>query len=370
MINLAKTKPMKRIIITCIVLLLLLTSCSREQSQTPSSPTPQTVAPDMRVGFVVSSQDKDKDSAGRQRVTELVGADDVFLEVTDGNAVESAIAQMVSQGCKVIFSLSEVNKATIQSVAPNYPDVQFCQFRGDAVLENVASYDVRLYQGRYLTGIAAGGTTQSKMIGYVAPEANSEVIRGINGFALGVKMTNPNAKVHVAWGAGYGAVSEAVAAAQKLIEKGCDVIVCHESMQEVLSLIRSNNCYVVTEPNDEQQKDMDTFLTAPIYDYASYYESVIQTVGEGESVPSEFWGGAGENTVKMPLIGSAMSVDSQTKVQEQYDALAHGTMDVFEGPIYNQYELLTVPEGVTLEGEDLKYMLWFVDNVAGEIPQG
>ena len=368
MIELAK-KPY-RVFIICIVLLLLLTACSTEQAKPQASEGAQPAQSNMRVGFVASSRDANKDTVGRQSVVDQLGYNQVTDHVTNGNNVEDSVQQMVDDGSTVIFSLSEESKASLQSVAPNYPDVHFAQLRGDAALDNVSSFDVRLYQGWYLCGIAAGDVTKSQMIGYVAPESNSEVIRAINGFALGVKGMNTDAKVHVAWGAGYGKVTEAVAAVNQLIDLGCDVIVCHEPTREVLSIIRTNNRMVVAPPNDDKQKELDTFVAAPIYDYGSYYTSVIQAAEKGQPIPKDFWGGAGENTVKMPLLGDQISVEAKTKVQEQYDALAHGIMDVFQGPINNQYGLLTVPDGVILEGEDLKYMLWFVDNVVGEIPQG
>ena len=57
----------------------------------------------------------------------------------------------------------------------------------------------RIYQARFLTGIAAGLKTESNLVGYVAAmgKDNSEVTGGLNAFAMGVYSVNPDARVYV-----------------------------------------------------------------------------------------------------------------------------------------------------------------------------
>ena len=91
---------------------------------------------------------------------------------------------------------------------------------------NFNNYFGRIYQSRYLSGVAAGLKTESNMIGYVGAmgQENGEVTSGIDAFAMGVESVNPDAKVYVkitnSW---YDPEGESQAA-KALIDMGCDVI--------------------------------------------------------------------------------------------------------------------------------------------------
>lgn len=67
---------------------------------------------------------------------------------------------------------------------------------------NFNNYFGRIYQARYLTGVAAGLKSLemgNNSIGYVAAynREYAETCSGINAFALGVQAVNPDAVVHV-----------------------------------------------------------------------------------------------------------------------------------------------------------------------------
>ena len=72
---------------------------------------------------------------------------------------EEPLRELVRLGCGVIFSNSY--SPQIRALAPEYPEVQFCQvsFSAAAGLEYPANYHTfngEIYQGRYVTGVAAG----------------------------------------------------------------------------------------------------------------------------------------------------------------------------------------------------------------------
>ena len=55
----------------------------------------------------------------------------------------------------------------------------------------MAVANARYYEGRYLAGIAAGRMTSSNVVDYVAGFPITEVLQGINAFALGMLSVNP-----------------------------------------------------------------------------------------------------------------------------------------------------------------------------------
>ncbi len=52
-------------------------------------------------------------------------------------------------------------------------------------------------RGHYVNGIAAGLSTKSNKIGYIAAKPISLVLRNVNSFMLGARKVNPNATVQL-----------------------------------------------------------------------------------------------------------------------------------------------------------------------------
>ena len=84
-------------------------------------------------------------------------------------------------------------------VAKEYPDVHFDHITGYKRAANVATGNIRFYEGRYVQGVVAGLTTKSNKIGYLGAFPFPEVIQGINSFARGLRSVNKDATIKVVW---------------------------------------------------------------------------------------------------------------------------------------------------------------------------
>jgi len=117
---------------------------------------------------------------------------------SDPTAIESSIRECVEEGCNIIFGTSWGYMDTMEALAAEYPEVIFSHGTGYKSNDtNFNNYFGRIYQSRYLSGIAAGLKTESNLVGYVAAmgQENSEVTGGIDAFAMGVNSVNPDSKV-------------------------------------------------------------------------------------------------------------------------------------------------------------------------------
>lgn len=60
----------------------------------------------------------------------------------------------------------------MEEAAPDHPDVQFCHATGyqgaTDTLDNTHNYFAKIFEARYLAGIAAGLKTETNKLGYVA----------------------------------------------------------------------------------------------------------------------------------------------------------------------------------------------------------
>ena len=139
---------------------------------------------------------------GRQGAEAATGVETAFVEnVPEGGAeFDEAVQNFIDDGFNMIFATSFGYQDATLNFANENPDVTFEHISGFLMNDtNMGNTFGRMYQPRYIAGMAAGAATESDTIGYVAAFPIPEVIRGINAFALGVQAVNPDAVVEVNW---------------------------------------------------------------------------------------------------------------------------------------------------------------------------
>ena len=155
--------------------------------------------------------------------------------------MEEPLRDLAGKGCDIIFfnGYSEL----VVKLAPEYPDIQFCQtsymdMSGRTVPENYHTFKGEAYQGRYVSGIAAGMKIRQMIsdgiidpdeavIGFVAAFPTSEVISGYTAFLLGVRAIVPQAVMRVSYTETWSSYAHEKSVAQKLIKDGCVIISQH-----------------------------------------------------------------------------------------------------------------------------------------------
>ena len=151
------------------------------------------------------------------------------------------LRELAKESCDIIF-FNGYSDMVIK-LAPEYPDIQFCQtsymdMKGKTVPANYHTFKGEAYQGRYVSGIAAGmkinqmisdGTVSEDqaLVGFVAAFPTSEVISGYTAFILGVRSVVPQAKMYVRYTQTWSSYAQERSAAQQLIDEGCVIISQH-----------------------------------------------------------------------------------------------------------------------------------------------
>jgi len=105
-----------------------------------------------------------------------------------------------NKNANIVVSNAEFMALPIEEIYEQYPDVYFMgniasdiEKRG----QNWIRYFGRQYQAQYLAGMVAGAITETNSIGLVCAFPAVQVVRKVNAFTLGVKSTNPEAKVYL-----------------------------------------------------------------------------------------------------------------------------------------------------------------------------
>ena len=149
---------------------------------------------------------------------------------------------LVAKDCNKVVGISvsydggrlhEFRRAFIEA-AKEYPDVQFCHATGTkAHTENLANLHnafASIYEGRYLSGIAAGMKLNQMIeegkikpeeakIGYIGAYTYAEVISGYTSFFLGARSVCPSATMEVTFtGSWYDETLEKEAATTQVSE--------------------------------------------------------------------------------------------------------------------------------------------------------
>lgn len=155
--------------------------------------------------------------------------------------MEEPLRDLAGQGCDIIFfnGYSEL----VRELAPEYPGIQFCQtsymdMNGQTVPPNYHTFKGEAYQGRYVSGIAAGLkirqmildgviSEDEAIIGFVAAFPTPEVISGYTAFLLGVRSVVSQAVMRVSYTQTWSSYAREKSAARQLIDDGCVIISQH-----------------------------------------------------------------------------------------------------------------------------------------------
>ena len=298
---------------------------------------------------------------GMDPETQLVIVDQV---PEDDTQVGAAVDTLVGEGCSIIFGISFGYLNEMEVKAQEYPDVIFSHATGFKSNDtNYNNYFGRIYQARYLAGIAAGLKsleTGNNNIGYVSAYDTeyAETCSGINGFTLGVQAVNPNATVYVKeLGTWTDEVNEYAFAEELIKSYGCGVIAQHcDSAQPQLAAEKAGQ-FGCGYNSDMTADAPAAHLTAPVWNWDVYYKLAIQTAMECESADQfvekmggpAYYGGLNEGMVDVSPLSENCAAVTQDAIDQVKALIASGEWDVFSGVKLN----ITVTDGkATIEKVD------------------
>jgi len=318
---------------------------------------------ELKVGMVlIGSQDDGFSGAhynGLEGMKTALGLKDEQVlykfNVPETAECDSALRELVDAGCQIIFGNSWGFMNFMEEIAEEYPEVIFSHcsgYKNNGV--NFNNYFGRIYQARYLAGIAAGMKTQTNKIGYVAAWAdNAEVNGGINAFALGVQSVNPDAVVYVKYISSWFDPTLEKQTAVALLALDCDVIAQHvdTSMPQVAA--QEAGKFGCGYNTDMTPAAPDAHLTAPIWHWASVYTAQVQDVVDGTWVPENYFLGLKEGMVDISPLSKNVAPGTAEKIEEARARILSGEWDVFTGPISSNAGELVVKEGEALADADI-----------------
>ena len=187
--------------------------------------------------------------------------------VNEGADAERTIRRLAQAGNDVIFTTSFGFMNATARVAADYPDKTFMHATGYKQADNLGTYLSVTYEGRYVTGTAAGMVTKSNTIGYIASFPIPEVIRDINATFMGARAVNPDVEMKVVWVNTWFDPAKEADAANTLIDQGVDVIVQHTDSPAPLLAAQKRGVWGVGQASDMSHFAPEAHLLSVVNDW-------------------------------------------------------------------------------------------------------
>ena len=357
---------------------------------------------DIKAGFIYIGPTGDygwtyAHEVGRQYVMEkFPWLESVIVESVDEGDSARFIDRLVqAENCDIVFTTSfGYMDATVEAGA-KYPDTIFMHCSGYKQTENVGTYMGDLYQMYYLNGLMAGALTESNKIGYVAAFPIPELFRHINAFAMGIKATNPDARVYVKWLNAWYGPDQAREAAEAFIAEGCDVLAFTEDSPAVVEVGQEHmeagdTVYTFSHYSPMQAYGEDSVVSGQLIDWGIMYEKTLKDLHDGVWTSEPLWwlaaekaaklGGAVDEPINPKFAGALKAITVDTPdlgnisvydlVMKRYAQMQASPVEFepYTGPIYDNTGKLQMVEGETPDVAYLESIMYYVDNVVGVIP--
>jgi basic membrane protein A and related proteins len=289
--------------------------------------------------------------------------------VPEGPQVAQVIDQLIRDGNKIIFATSFGFQPAMAAAAKKNPSVKFEMATGTTILPNMSEYYGAGEDGIYLSGIAAGASSKSGVVGYVVPFAIPEVIRHTNAFALGVQKARPGAKVKIIWTNSWYDPTKETKAAENLHSAGADVIGQNVDSPAAGQFSEKNGVPWVGYDSNGQKFARQEWLTGAVYNWGPYYTRRVQAAMNGTWKTGNYYGSLKDGFVQLAPFGKKVSAATKKLIAQQKALIESGKWNEFAGPIYDQSGKLRIKPGHRPSFNDLYSMSYLVKGVIGS-PKG
>ena len=310
---------------------------------------------------------------GALEMQQAIGEDKVeisYLEsVPEGADAERAIERFARSGCDIVFTTSFGFMDATNTVAGRFPDVKFehaTGFRRDH--PNVATYNSKFHEGRYVQGVIAASMSEAGVAGYIASFPIPEVVMGINAFILGAQSINPDFRVKVVWANTWFDPGKEADAAKALIDQGVDIITQHTDSTAPMQVAAERGVKAFGQASDMIEFGPETQLTSIIDNWGPYYIERVRAVMDGSWEQIDIWAGMAEEHVVMAPYTN-MPDEVKALAEEAEASIKSGAFDPFTGPVNKQDGSLWLEEGETAEESELLGMNFYVEGVDDQLPQ-
>ena len=339
----------KNIILLIFVFILVFTLCGC----TNKTETVEEIKNDnsIKVGFIYLHDEQSTydlnflnaaKEAGKITDVEIINK----VNIPEGQECYDTAAELVDEGCTLIFADSFGHEDYMIQAAQDFPNVEFCHATGtQAHTLNKANFHnafASIYEGRYLAGIAAGMklnemianeefSENEALIGYVGAHPYAEVISGYTSFFLGARSVCPTARMQVIFtGTWYDEALEKEAATS-LIKRGCKLISQHADSMGAPTACESAKIPNVSYNGSTIDVAPNTFIISSKIDWTPYFVYIINCLKEGKQIDTDWTGTIETGSVVLTDVNQNVAAkDTLSVIEKAKSEIVAGNLHVFD----------------------------------------
>ena len=305
----------------------------------------------VKVGFIFlhdenSTYDKNFIDAAKE-ACEGLGVQYVLrTNIPEGQECYNAAAELIDDGCNIIFADSFGHEDFMIQAAKKFPNVQFCHATGTkAHTEKLANFHnafADIYMGRYLAGVAAGMKLNQMIeegqfaadeakIGYVGAYPYAEVKSGYTSFFLGARSICPTATMDVTFTNSWYDEALEKEAANTLIQRGCKLISQHADSMGAPTACENAGIPNVSYNGSTVAACPNTFIVSSRINWVPFFQTMIVNTAAGKRLAADWTGTLQNGAVELTEVNEqAAAPGTQAKIDEVKAALIAGTVKVFD----------------------------------------
>lgn len=308
----------------------------------------------IRIGFIFlndenSGYDKNFMDAVRSVQKELGLKDSQIIFKTgvaeDYNCYEVAM-ELANQGCNIVFANSFSHEDFMLQAATMFPDVEFCHASGTkahtAGINNFHNAFASIYEGRYLTGIAAGMklkemiedgliTESQAVLGYVGAFPSYEVKSGYTAFYLGAKSVCPSVTMKVNFTGAWYDKNKEEKNARALIALGAKLISQHADSEGAPIACEDNNIPNISYNGSMIDSYPETHMVSSKINWAPYFKYIIECKLKGEKISTDWTGTIATGSVELTEINSKVAASGTVEaISAAKEKFLRGSLKVFD----------------------------------------
>ncbi len=301
---------------------------------------------------------------GRQHLNEVFGAQIETLCYDNVNMEElglKTINEATSKGCRVIFTTTPKLLGASIKAAIHHPDIKILNCSLHTYSGHLRTYYGRLYEAKFLTGVLAVILTDTPYVGYLADYPIYGMTANINAFALGVKMTNPKAKVCLEWATVKDRNPDEV-----FRSKG----ITYVSGQDLITPKNASRKFGLYDIRDGHMVN----VASSIWHWGKFYERIVRDILNGvwkkketQTKAVHYWWGISSGMIDV-IYSKELPEGSKWLLNLIKHEFSESGFNPFSNALYAQDGTIKSQMGQSLSPEEIVTMNWLLDNVEGEIP--
>ena len=286
----------------------------------------------------------------------------LFYENVTQENVETYIDKAIEEKCNIIFTTTPAFAQASVKAAIEHPHVKFLNCSVNTSHRYIRTYYIRMHEAKFLMGAIAGAMADNNKITYIADYPLYGTIAHINAFALGAKMINPRAEIHLDWRC---LKDNDVMKNLHQLSPSCF------STRDMLMPDEDLRYFGIYEMENGEIRN----LAMPLLHWGKFYEQLIRAIMDGywshddtsANKAINYWWGMSSGVIDV-ICSRNLPIGTKRLIELLKKTIMNGEFNLFSGILYSQNGIVQPDPNHILTPDELINMDWLAENVIGHIP--